>query len=118
MPIVYAVQNPHHLDRATMRLVPKFDNLGAAAEFGEVRFLLSPTANPMGHDPTQLVVELNAKLADITSDDYLLLVGSPVLIGWACAIAADYCDGVLNVLQWDGRRRRYVPIRQDLTTVE
>lgn len=110
MAVVYAVQEPHWRDRATGNWVPKFD-LSPCKEFGELRFLLPPHA---GHEEAQAVMRtLYNALEGYTEDDYILLIGNPVLIALTAIAAADAADRV-KYLQWSGRARCYVPIIVDL----
>jgi len=111
MAVVYVVQKQLMLDRETGELVPRFD-LSAAAEFGQLEFLLSPSAKPF--DPEPIARDLHAGLENFTEDDYLLLVGNPVLIGMSTAVAAYYSEGIVNFLQWHGKDRRYVAVRADI----
>lgn len=109
-PRIFVVQKTMRWDAGKGELVPKFD-LAPAEEYGEIVYLLSPTAAPF--NPDTILPELHAKLENITEDDYLLLVGNPALIGMVCAIAADYSQGCFNMLQWSGKDRKYLPIRVD-----
>lgn len=111
MPRVFVVQNPHRHNPNTGALEPRFD-LTPAAEYGTLVFLLGPNAKPFTSEP--VVADLRVGLSDYTDDDHLLLVGSPVLMGWACAIAADMNDGIVSILQWSGREQRYIPVKADL----
>lgn len=104
---VYVVQNALHKDHRTGDLVPKFD-YGPAEQFGEVQFLLNDNARPFILAP--IIQELHEKLASFSDDDYLLLTGNPTLLGLAFAIAADYNDGNIKVLQWHGRSGTYTAI--------
>lgn len=104
---VFVVQNQHRWDRERQKFVPKFD-LAPAAEFGELFYLLSPTAAPFRPEP--IIEELRAKLADITPDDYILCVGNPLLIQWAGAVAAGFLGGRLRALQWSGKDQRYIAV--------
>ena len=111
---VFVVQNQHRWDRDNEKFVPKFD-LSPAGIHGELVYLLSPTAAPFR--PAPVIEELRRKLEDFTSDDALLLVGNPVLIGLAVAVAADYNDGQVNLLQWSGKNRKYLKVEvSDLFT--
>lgn len=105
---VFVVQCQHRWNRERQALEPKYD-VTAAAEYGEIRYLLSPTAAPFRPEP--IVEELHAKLADFRPSDYLLLIGNPVLIGLAVAIAARVTNGIVSMLQWSGKDQRYIPVR-------
>lgn len=107
---VFVVQNQHRWDQRNERFVPKFD-LSSAEEYGELVPLLSPTASPFNAGP--VIVDMQEKLKGFSNDDYLLLIGNPALIGWAVAIAADYNEGAVTLLQWSGKDRRYIPITAD-----
>lgn len=104
---VFVVQNQHHFDNRTSQLVPKF-NFETAYAYGDLKFLLSPTAAPFQLDG--IIQQLHENLADFSEDDYLLLVGNPVLIGITVAIAADSTGGNVKMLQWNGKEQRYLPI--------
>jgi hypothetical protein len=117
MPRVFVVQSHNRLDD-NGKLTPRYD-LTPAEEFGRLEFLLSPSASPFhasaGPNPELGVIgELRAKLSGYTRDDYLLLVGNPALIGFAVAVASQYDDGHVTLLQWDGKNRRYIPIKVNL----
>ena len=103
---VYVVQKSLHRD-GRGELVPKFD-LTPAERFGEIRFLLNDQARPFVLAP--IIAELHEKLAGFGNDDYLLLTGNPVLLGLAFAIAADFNEGRVRVLQWHGKSGSYTPI--------
>jgi len=44
------------------------------------------------------------------AQDYLILVGDPILMGVATVFANQMCDGLLTVLQWDSLNNEYQPI--------
>jgi len=111
---VFVVQNQHRLNAAKQQFEPKFD-LSPAAEYGELVYLLSPTASPFRPEP--LVAELREKLRGFDDDDHLLLIGNPVLIGLAVTIASDWNDGSVSLLQWSGKDGRYLRVAiKDLFT--
>ena len=110
MSIVYVVQNTHKLNRDTSVLEPKYD-FSSAERHGRLVYLLTPNAKP--HDPS-VIRELIEKLMKFGDDDHLLLVGNPALIGFTCAIASDWNEGRVSVLQWDGKARAYVSISAHL----
>lgn len=109
-PIVWVIQNSKFMDKTydPPRLMPKYD-VSSAESYGDVTELLRPEAKP--EDPST-ITEMHAKLGGMQEEDYLLLIGNPVLIGLATAIAADYTGGVIQVLQW--RRDGYHPIRHNV----
>lgn len=104
---VFVVQNQHRWNRTAQCFEPKFD-LSPAEEFGELSYLLSPTAAPFRPEP--VIEELREKLSDFGPEDHLLLVGNPVLIGFAVAIAAHYSGGAVSLLQWSGKDQRYINV--------
>ena len=108
---VYVVQNQHRLDRRTGTLIPKFD-ISPAKKYGELSFLLGPTASPFNAEP--IVAELHEKLQHYSDDDYIMLIGNPCLIGWSVAIAADYNEGRVNLLQWNLKINDYIPVSATL----
>ena len=105
---VYVVQNPYKWDAQKQELVKKY-NLEPAEEYGDLVFLLSPTAAPF--NPTPIIKELKENLTNFTDEDYLLLIGNPVLIGLAVAIAADTNEGNAKLLQWSGKDKKYLSIQ-------
>lgn len=107
-PKVYVVQCQHRRCQETGRLVPKYD-LSSAEKFGELVYLLSPTASPFNSPP--IVAELREKLRGYQDKDFLLLIGNPALILAVGALAACYNSGNVNVLQWSGKEGSYIAIR-------
>lgn len=109
---VFVVQNQHKM-AVDGHLEPKFD-LSSAESFGELTYLLSPTARAF--KPESVIRELTSKLADYdATNDSLLLIGNPALIGFAVAIASSCTiTGRLRLLQWDGRRAAYAEILTEL----
>lgn len=89
-------------------LEPKF-NFSAACDFGQLEILLSQNCKPF--DPDSVLPELRIKLRNYGSTDWILCVGSPILIGWACAVAANVNYGELGILQWNGSTESYQPVR-------
>ena len=95
MSIVYIVQ-----DSPGKNFLP-------AKKFGTLRVLLTP------HEACgsiySVISVLNKKLCNVTKDDYLLLVGDPVLIGLVSAIALDVTDGYISFLRWNRSMYEYKP---------
>jgi hypothetical protein len=94
---IFIPHEPLRRDPESGEMVRKID-LSPAAAFGELVFLLPPGEPP--RDPVPTIEILRAKLAGFQSNDYLLPVGSPLLIAWAAAIAARAAGGRLRLLQW------------------
>ena len=107
---VFIVQNQHRWDTRVEAFVPKFD-FTRAEKYGELVSLLSPTAAPF--NPRSILDELRTKLRDYGDDDYLLLIGNPMLIGYTVAIAADINDGRVNLLQWSGSEKGYIAVHAE-----
>lgn len=59
------------------------------------------------------VTKIRSAFQSFQPDDYLLLIGDPILIALASAVATSHYD-VINVLKWDSQTRTYVPVVLDL----
>lgn len=108
MSVVYVPQVPHKLNRATGALEPL--DMSPAREWGEVKVILTPGANPFTSMPA-IIDDLHAALQDITPNDFIILVGNPAIMGAMAAIAAEYTEGKLRVLQWHKYQNRYNEIK-------
>lgn len=105
---VFVVQKQMRFDEKTGELVPRFRTLNRAERFGEIEYLLSPSAHPF--NASAIIGDLHEKLKSFDDEDYLLLIGNPALIGAATAVAAYYNDGILKFLQWSGQQNDYIKI--------
>lgn len=106
---VFVVQQQMKFDQDRKELVPRFESIHLAEKWGPIEFLLSPNAHPF--NPELVLGDLHDKLSGFCGDDFLLLVGSPTLIGLATAVAAYYNDGSIKFLQWSGRHGSYTEIK-------
>ena len=105
---VYAVQQQMRFDAEKHELVPRFPSIKKAEQWGEIIYILSPSAHPFN---SELVLgDIHEKLSSFTDDDHLLLIGNPGLIGMSTAIAAHYNEGRVKFLQWSGRHNEYTEI--------
>lgn len=111
---VFAVQQHRRFDREAGELVDVHD-LSPALRFGELLYLLSPTAAPWAVG--EVVEELEGKLWDYRPEDYLLMVGNPVLCCLAAVVAARASGGRLRFLQWNGRSHEYIPVEAQVSGV-
>lgn len=103
---VYIIQDQKHVDKNS-QLRPKFDFEPARA-FGDMEFLLKPSASPFDLPP--VMKRLHQALSNFSDGDFLLLTGNPVLLGLAVAVAADYNEGNVSLLQWSGAKQTYIPV--------
>ncbi|MHA2068269.1 MAG: hypothetical protein ACXABY_28235, partial [Candidatus Thorarchaeota archaeon] len=85
---VYAVQRQMRYDSVNKELVPRFSSIEKAERYGEIVYLLSPSAHPFS--PELILGDLHEKLGIFSDNDHLLLIGNPGLIGMATAVAAHY----------------------------
>lgn len=106
---VYAVQQQMRFDQAKGELVPRFTSIKKAERWGEIVYLLSPSAHPF--NPELVLGDLHEKLSGFCDEDHLLLIGNPGLIGMATALAAYYNEGRVKLLQWSGRHNEYTEIQ-------
>ena len=105
---VFAVQKQMKFDQVTRELVPRFNTIHKAEKWGDIVYLLSPSAHPF--QPEIVLGDLHDKLSGFSDKVHLLLIGNPGLIGMATALAAHYNDGKLKFLQWSGRHHEYSEI--------
>lgn len=110
MPKVYVIQNHCSYNRDTGLMEPRFD-LSPAEQFGELEFLLSPVTVPS--KPARAIAELRKKLKDFCDDDFMLMIGNPCFIAWACTIAADINYGRVALLQYNGSRKQYFVVKAE-----
>lgn len=112
---VYVVQDHRRYDKDTGEYVSVHD-LSPAEEFGQLKYLLSPTAAPWASE--SIIADLWDGLTGFGDGDYLLMVGNPVLCGLATAIACDINGGRIRFLQWNGRERKYTPVEAQVFEVD
>lgn len=114
-PRVFVVHQPTGRD-ASNKIVPTLD-LTPAGSYGELVILLKEHSNPF-RDPEGMMLEVMTALRthEMNDNDYVLLVGSPVLIGWVAIAAAQRVDR-LRMLQWSKRRERYQSVELHLNKV-
>lgn len=101
---VYVIHERLQYNAETKEFEPARD-LSPAAEFGEMVPVVG-TGRPSS-DPNAELSLIQKRLADYTSDDYILPVGDPPFLMMAGAIAARATGGPVRWLRWDRRQCRY-----------
>lgn len=105
---VFVVQQQMQFSSESQELIPRFPSINKAESWGVLKFILSPSAHPF--NPEIVLGDMHEALSGFSDDDYLLLIGNPILIGMATTLAAYYNNGKVNFLQWSGKHQRYTMI--------
>ena len=93
---------------------PEGKNITSAAKYGEKIIVLLHPGMQIGFSAGQATNVLDRKLSDFCDDDYLLLLGDPVAIGIAVAVASKWNNGRVKMLKWDRQEAMYYPIAINL----
>lgn len=109
---VFVVQEQLRFDLASGKNVPRFPTIENAQALGQLVFMLEPNAHPFNQ--SAVVGTFHKFLNEYSDDDYLILVGNPILLGMATAIAASYNSGRVNFLQWSPKGERYVLVHSEM----
>jgi hypothetical protein len=104
IPVVYVVQEPMILDRATGRVRPRF-SLDPAKRYGTISILLGWSEEVK--DSRHLLWILRDRLKDYSDGDYILMTGSPTMMAIAACVAAEFNMGRVKLLNWDNLTRQY-----------
>ena len=107
-PRVFIPQEPTTWDAAIGMAKPKMD-FTPALRYGELIVCLPP--NVSFHMTKPIVHALREKMSDFRDDDYLIAVGSPLVIALSTWIAMGRTGGRLNLLTWDRREAQYLNTR-------
>jgi len=84
-------------------------NFDAAKRFGELVYVLGERDSVFHMDET--LNKLTQRMSAFNTDDFILPIGNPGMIGIATALAADRTNGEFSILQWLGREKEYIPIK-------
>jgi hypothetical protein len=87
-------------------------NLTPARQYGELSVMLPPGNLVLSPAPT--IKRLRKSLSTFSIQDYLLLMGDPIGMSLAFAIAAEKTNGIVKVLKWDRQHETYLPITLNL----
>jgi hypothetical protein len=88
-------------------------NIAQATKHGEIKVLLEQ-GSQVTFSAGFVTNELRRKLSDFNDSDFLLLMGDPVAIGIAVAIAAYWNQGKVKMLKWDKQDKMYYPVSINL----
>lgn len=103
---VFVVQKQMRYNPDTGKSEPRFPTIVKAERFGDLEYCLSPNEHPFGMESA--LGNLHESLSGFNDDDFLVLVGSPILLGCATTIAAHYNEGRVKFLQWSAKENDYV----------
>ena len=90
-----------------------YRDISDAERFG-IPYVMFDNPKQIQVNSSRFVFSCEQKLKDFTSEDYLLLMGDPVLIGIICAVAAKKTNNNFKVLKWDRESSIYIPITIEL----
>ena len=81
-------------------------DFSSAGEYGDVVPVFPSSMNVYGGFAAtgEFVNMARQRMADMTDQDYLILVGDPVMVAIVVAEAAVKCEGRLKILKWDKRK--------------
>lgn len=109
---VFVTQIPSRRDEATDMWVPTV-NIAPAEQYGEIVTLLPPGSQFFAATETVRLIKQRLHDLDYQQGDFLLPMGSPVIMAVASAIAARRSNGCLKVLVWDRHSSSYVAFDLD-----
>ena len=102
---VWVAMEPQRWDAASGAFVAQYD-LTKALRYGDLKVALAPRQSLLTLEP--IVVALREKFADFRDEDYLIAIGSPILIAISAHIALQRTGGYLNLLTWDRTEQQYL----------
>ena len=102
---VYVPQEPTRWDDTVKLHMPTAD-LTPVLRYGELLVCLPP--NVSLYMPEVVYAALKEFMRGFTQDDYVVAIGSPVLISMASIIASKVCNGPIKLLTWDRKQSQYL----------
>lgn len=91
-----------------------------AERYGDVVFMTAREFSPMKNSISNKTVlgDIDRHMKNFNpAEDFLLLTGGPILLGYAFSLALAK-TGSIHVLQWDNYKHGYTPIRFDPGTIK
>ncbi len=101
MPVIYVPQQS------------RGKNISAALKYGDSIVECLSQDYQVYANTADTVDKIRDALKDFSAEDYLLLIGDPILIGLTTSLALDRSDSI-KVLKWDAQTRTYVPVTLDV----
>ncbi len=111
MPKVFVTQEPVKTTNDRGEVYYR-QNLKGAMKYGTIEMCVKAGTPPFALE--RVVRDVTTCLKDITLDDYILCLGSPVFIAIVTTIAARYNNGRVNLLVWDKVNKDYYPVELNL----
>lgn len=108
---VYIPQEPMRWDAELCVNKPTMD-FTPALRYGELVVCLSHGIS--FHITKPVLTALREKMHSFTADDYLIAVGSPLMIALSSAVALERTGGKLQLLTWDRREAEYLVHRIEM----
>jgi len=87
-----------------------------AERFGEIVTVVDRLGEP-SVAPRSMLYDVRKGLANYEHGDYILPTGSPVVIAAVVMLASRKSDGVINMLRWDRKNKRYESSTLDIRTL-
>ena len=109
---VFVVQQQMRYNPSTGKPEPRFPTISKAERHGEIEYCLSPNEHPFNLE--SVLGALHESLSGFSDTDHLILVGNPILLGSASAIAAHYNEGRVKFLQWSAKQNDYIVIKAQI----
>lgn len=113
---VFVPCEPVRRNRYTGELEPAYD-ISPAEKFGDLKIIL-PKVPRGDHINNQVIRQLRDGLNGFNENDYLLCIGSPVVLTCAGIAAAQSSGGRVRFLEWSHHYGDYLLVDLDLTPEE
>lgn len=110
MGTVYVVQETMRKVKGEWR---RIHDLTPALVYGKLKILIDGKQYLPTLSIQPIIWEFKKKLQKFSDDDYILLIGDPVLIGVATAVASDINVGKVRFLKWDRETAQYLEVSAD-----
>jgi len=89
-------------------------NISPALKYGDKIVSCLPQDHQLYSSRPETGDMIRKALHHIAPEDYVLLIGDPIIIGMTMAIASEFLNGTVEVLKWDAQTRTYVPVTVEI----